>query len=236
MLKDLGKYIHMIELGLKYKKIFQKTYFDPFITMKPAYKQLSIDRQNYSNSVLKFLNIEVEIIGEIPVRDKILYAINHRSLLDILVMENVFSQYDKNGTWVAKQELFEHWLYGGFFEASGCMSVDLENGKGMIKFFKKIKKTLENVDDMNIYIFPEGERNKEECVLEFQSGAQKIAKANNLDVVPVFIDDTLETVFKESPFEETKRVKVFVGDVVDADNLQNGYKELLSKTSKSTCV
>lgn len=134
MLKNIGKYIFMIELGYKYIRIFKKTFFHPFISLKPAYQQLSIARQAYSNSVLEFLNIEVKVIGKIPQRDKILYAINHRSLLDMIVMENIFSKYHKNGTWIAKEELFTA-IYGDFFKYSGCISVDIEHGKGLLKFF-----------------------------------------------------------------------------------------------------
>lgn len=227
MLKEIGKFIFMIELGLKYIPIFRRTFFHPSITFKPAYKQLSLDRQAYSNAVLEFLNIEVEVVGELPARDKILYAINHRSLLDILVMENVFSAADKNGTWIAKQELFDSPLYGKFFQYSGCLSVDLNNGKGMLKFFKAMKNTLSRVDDMNIYIFPEGERNKEKCMLEFQSGAEKIAKANKLAIVPVFINDTLETVFKEAPFEERKKVVVHIGGIIEEGDLTSNYNTLV---------
>ena len=236
MLKNIGKFIFMIELGFKYIKIFEKTFFNPCITLKPAYKKLSIDRQNYSNRVLEFLNIEVELIGEVPQKDKVLYAINHRSLLDILVMENIFSKHDKSGTWIAKQELFDHWLYGKFFRASGCMSVDLNNGKGLLTFFKKMKKTFSKVDDFNVYIFPEGERNQEECVKKFQSGAEKIAKANKLDMVPVYIDDTLETVFENAPFKEKKVVKVYIGDIIEGTDLETGYKKVMKNTSKAGCV
>jgi len=231
MLKTLGKYIFMAELGYKYINIFKKTYFHPFITLKPAYKQLSLDRQEYSNEVLKFLNIEVEIIGEIPKKDKILYAINHRSLLDIIVMENIFSRHDKSGAWIAKQQLLDA-VYGKFFEYSGCMSVDLNNGKGMLKFFKMMKKTLSKVDDMNIYIFPEGERYKGKDIREFQSGAEKIAKANKLDIVPIFINDTLEKVFKHAPYKETKKVQVHIGDIITEENLEFSYKVLMNIAKK----
>jgi len=234
MLKTLGKYLFMVELGYKYIGIFSKTFFHPFITLKDGYKQLSIDRQSYSNDVLEFLNIEVEVIGEIPARDKILYAINHRSLLDIIVMENIFSKHNKNGAWIAKQDLFDA-AYGKFFQYSGCISVDLNNGRGMLKFFKTMKKTLAKVDDMNIYIFPEGERTKAKCVEEFQSGAEKIAKANKLDIVPVFIDDTLETVFQDAPFKEKKIVKVYIGEIIKENDLTSNYKELLNKAGKDNC-
>lgn len=221
----------MIELGYKHIKIFKKTYFHPFISLKPAYRQLSKDRQSYSNDVIEYLNIEVELIGEVPSQDKILYAINHRSLLDIIVMEHIFSKHDKNGTWIAKQELFDA-FYGDFFRYSGCISVDLENGKGLLKFFKEIKKTLSKIDNFNIYIFPEGERNKTTDILEFQSGAQKIAKANQLDVVPVFINDTLESVFKHAPYKEKKVVQVHIGDLIEHENLEENYLDFVKSAKE----
>jgi 1-acyl-sn-glycerol-3-phosphate acyltransferase len=224
MLKNLGKFIFMIELGLKYIGIFKKTFFDPFITLKPAYKQLSLDRQEYSNKVLEFLNIDVVLHGELPQEDHVLYAINHRSLLDIIVMENIFSRYGKNGAWIAKQELFDNKIYGKFFEYSGCISVDLESKKGLLSFFKSIKKTLAKVDDMNIYIFPEGERFDGDGLTSFQSGAAKIAKANKLKIVPVCIDGKMEKVFENAPYKETYKVNVYVGEYIENATLEEDYK------------
>ncbi|WP_422079240.1 lysophospholipid acyltransferase family protein [Sulfurimonas sp.] len=218
----------MAELGYKYIKIFKKTYFHPFITFRPAYKQLSDNRQAYSNAVLEFLNIKVELLGELPKKNKVLYAINHRSLLDIIVMESVFSKGNKNGTWIAKKELFDA-FYGDFFKYSGCISVDLETGKGLLKFFKEVKKALTKIDDFNIYIFPEGERNKNDGILKFQNGAHKIAKSNKLDIAPIFIDDSLETIFKNAPYKETKIIRVHVGNLIKHDNLENDYIAFMNK-------
>ncbi|UCM99357.1 1-acyl-sn-glycerol-3-phosphate acyltransferase [Sulfurimonas sp. SWIR-19] len=234
MLKDLGKFIFMIELGFKYIKIFKQTYFHPFITQKYAYQELSKARQEYSNKVLDFLNIKVKLVGELPKKDKILYAINHRSLLDILVMENIFSRYNKSGTWIAKQELFEDPIYGRFFQYSGCIPVDLENKKGLVRFFKTIKRTLAKVDDLNIYIFPEGERYNGEGIKQFQSGASKIAKANNLDIVPVYINDKLEKVFKNAPYNEPYTVEVHVGGIINYENLEEKYLEFYKSVKEKT--
>jgi 1-acyl-sn-glycerol-3-phosphate acyltransferase len=231
MLKTLGKYIFMVELGYKYINIFKKTFFHPFISQKPAYTQLSLDRQAYSNAVLEFLNIEVEVIGELPEKDKVLYAINHRSLLDIIVMEHIFSKQNKTGAWIAKEELFTA-FYGDFFKFSGCISVDLETGKGLLSFFKKIKSTLTKVDNLNIYIFPEGERYDGKGLGKFQNGASKIAKANHLDIVPVFICEPLEVVFKNAPYEEKKVVRVHVGNFIDAENLENEYTEFMNRAKE----
>ncbi|QOP45499.1 lysophospholipid acyltransferase family protein [Sulfurimonas paralvinellae] len=225
MFKDLGKYIFMIELGAKYIKVFKKIYFHPFITLKYGYKELSRARGEYSNKVLEFLNIKVKLIGEIPKKDKVLYAINHRSLLDIIVMENIFYAHDKNGTWIAKQELFDDPIYGRFFEYSGCISVDLENKRGLINFFKTIKKVFSKVDDMNLYIFPEGERYKGEGIQKFQSGAAKIAKANNLDIVPIYIKGKNEEAFKNAPYEKPFTIEVYAGDIISYENLEEKYLE-----------
>jgi len=232
MFKDLGKYIFMIELGYRYIKIFKKIYFHPFITLKAGYEELSAARASYSNKVLKRLNIEVKLIGELPKKDKILYAINHRSLLDILVMENIFSRYNKNGTWVAKQELFEDPIYGKFFEYSGCIAVDLENKRGLLNFFKSIKKVFSKVDNMNLYIFPEGERYKGDGLQKFQGGAQKIAKANGLDIVPVYIKGKNEEVFKNAPYKEPFVVEVYVGDIIGYENLEEQYLEFYNTIEK----
>jgi len=232
MLKNIIKFTFMIKLGYKYITIFKKTFFHPFITLKPAYRQLSLDRQAYSNKVLDFLNIEVKMLGELPEKNNILYAINHRSLLDIIVMENVFSRYKKSGTWIAKQELFESLIYGKFFEYSGCISVDLESKKGLISFFKTIKKTFKKVDDMNLYIFPEGERFDGEGVTKFQGGAAKIAKSNKLDIVPIFINEKMEQVFENAPYAKKITVEVNIGKIISYENLEIEYTAFVETVKK----
>lgn len=224
-LKDIGKFLFMVELGLKYIKIYKKTFFHPFITLKPAYEQLSIDRQSYSKEVLKFLNIDVIVHGSLPQENRILYAINHRSLLDIMVMESIFARENKNGAWIAKQELFESPIYGKFFEYSGCISVDLDNKRGLLSFFKNIKKTFKKVNNMNLYMFPEGGRFKGEGITKFQNGASKIAKANKLTIIPVYITGKNEKVFEGAPYKDKMIVKVYIGEEVANATLEEEYTE-----------
>ncbi len=231
MLKKLTKFSYMVRLGSKYIKIFKRTHFHPFISQKAAYTQLSNDRQSYSNKVLKHLNIDVQLIGSVPKENKMLYIINHRSLLDIIVMESLFSRYNKNGTWIAKEELFNA-VYGDFFKYSGCISVDVENRRGLLKFFKQIKYVLSKVNDLNVYIFPEGERYKGKGIKKFQNGASKIAVANNLSVVPVFINENLEKVFKNAPYKNLKILRVHVGDIIDAKNLEEEYIKFMNKAKE----
>jgi len=94
----------------------------------------------------------------------------------------------------------------------------------LLNFFKSIKKTLSKVDDMNIYIFPEGERFSGDGLTVFQSGASKIAKANKLKVVPVIIKGKNEKVFEAAPYKEPYTVDVYVGDFINPDTLEEEYK------------
>jgi len=233
MLKNITKYIFMIKLGYRYIRIFKKTFFHPFITLKPAYEELSLQRQNYSKQVLEFLNIKTKIVGTIPQKNKILYVINHRSLLDIIVMEDIFSTESKNGAWIAKQALFDAKFSGKFFEYSGCISVDLNNKRGLLSFFKSIKKTLAKVDNMNIYMFPEGERYSGENITSFQTGAAKIAKANKLTIIPVFITGKNEQIFKDAPFKETQTIEVHFGEEIQSATIEEEYTEFYKNIGKN---
>ncbi len=232
MLKNICKYIFMIQLGYKYIRIFQKTFFHPFITLKPAYEELSLQRQNYSKQVLEFLNIKTKVVGTLPDEDRILYVINHRSLLDIIVMETIFATKSKNGAWIAKQALFDAKLSGKFFEYSGCISVDLDNKRGLLTFFKSIKKTLAKVDNMNIYMFPEGERFSGEGLTNFQTGAAKIAKANKLKIIPIYIRGKNEQVFKDAPFKETHTIEVHIGEEIQHATIEEEYTEFYKNIGK----
>lgn len=223
----------MIELGAKYIKIFKKTFFHPFITLKQAYEQLSHERQNYSKKVIQFLNLDIQVIGEIPKQNKVLYVINHRSLLDIIVMESIFARESKNGAWIAKQALFDSKVSGKFFEYSGCISVDLNNKRGLLSFFKTIRKTLTKVDTMNIYMFPEGERFSGDGITSFQTGAAKIAKSNKLTIIPVYITGKNEELFKAAPFKEPEVLKVHFGTEINHATLEEEYKAFYKSALES---
>jgi len=220
----------MIKLGYGYISVFKKTFFHPFINQDLSYKQLSADRQSYANTVIDFLNLKINTVGNIPETNKILYVINHRSLLDIIVMEHVFSLDKKNGAWIAKKDLFDS-FYGKFFEYSACISVDLQNKRGLLKFFKQIKNCFIKANDFNLYIFPEGERFSGHGIQKFQNGASRIAIINKLEVVPVYINDKLEEVFKNSPYKETKTIEIHFGEKIDAKNLEEEYKFFMEKVN-----
>jgi len=217
MFKNLRKYLFMIKWGRRYIPRFRDIYLDKGLDEETHFVSLSRERQAYSQRVVDYLNVAVTLHGRLPEYDRVLYVINHRSLLDIPVVESVMAAHGKHGVWIAKQELQDARFYGKFFEYSGCIPVDLEAGKGLIAFFKRIKGLLAAVPEANLYIFPEGERVTEPhgTLLPFQAGASKIAKANRMAVVPVYLHEPLEQIFRGAPYVRPETVNVFIGEPVE---------------------
>jgi len=227
MFKNLLKYLYMIRLGKKYIPIFRRIYLASDLNEHDRYHALSEERQHYSLSVLEYLRVIPVIHGELPESDRVLYIANHRSLLDIISLEAVFATKHKAGMWIAKQTLLDSRVYGKFFVYSGCIAVDLKEGKGMLAFFKKIKHLFKVAPDLNLFMFPEGERYGGEGVGPFQPGAEKIAKANGMQIVPLFIDDKLEQVYKASPFKQPHEVHIHVGAPLALENIEAQYRAFM---------
>jgi 1-acyl-sn-glycerol-3-phosphate acyltransferase len=229
MFKNFRKYLYMIWLGKKYIPIFRHVFLDTKLNEHDRYHALSRERQNYSHRVLECLNVTPVIHGELPEENRVLYIANHRSLLDIICLESLFSQKQKAGMWIAKQTLLDSKIYGKFFEYSGCIAVDLKAGKGMLAFFKKIKHLFKVAPDLNLFMFPEGERYGGEGIAPFQPGAEKIAKANKMQIIPVYIDDKLERVYKASPFKKPHEVHIHVGEPLELQEIEAQYRAFMQK-------
>lgn len=223
----------MIVLGKRHIPIFRDIYQDETLNEHDRYFALSRERQNYSNSVLSYLNVKPVLHGTFPKNNRVLYIINHRSLLDIICMESLFADNTKAGMWIAKQTLLDNKIYGKFFEYSGCIAVDLKEGKGMLAFFKKIKHIFSVAPDLNLFMFPEGERFGGEGIGPFQPGAEKIAKANKMQIVPVFIDDKLEKVYQASPFKEPYEVHIHVGEPLELKEVEAQYRAFMEGVKKA---
>lgn len=228
MFKNLFKYLYMIRLGKKYIPIFRHVYLDAGLNEHDRYHALSKERQNYSDSVLEYLNVVPVVHGAFPAHNRVLYVINHRSLLDIICMESLFAANAKAGMWIAKQTLLDNKIYGKFFEYSGCVAVDLKEGKGMLAFFKKIKHLFQVAPDLNLFMFPEGERFGGEGLGVFQPGAEKIAKANKMELVPVFIDDKLEKVYQASPYKKPHEVHIHIGEPMELVDVETQYRAFMA--------
>ncbi|AQW87639.1 1-acylglycerol-3-phosphate O-acyltransferase [Campylobacter pinnipediorum subsp. caledonicus] len=123
---------------------------------------------------------KVEIIGK--AKDANMIIVNHKSMLDIVVLEEV---YPKNLCWIAKKEIGKLPIIGKIMTLPKMIPVDRESPRAIINLLKEVKDRLK--DDRVIAIFPEGTRAKGNKLLKFQNGAKVLAEKLNLKIQPVVV-------------------------------------------------
>lgn len=142
---------------------------------------------------------------EIPYGDAIIFAGNHKSYMDPLLLiistKNVVH-------FMAKKDLFKGVLRR-FFLSVGCIPVDrkIKDKRATDMAIKVLK------NNAVIGIFPEGTRNKsEDVVMPFKYGAVSMAKKTNAWIVPFAISGNYKFLKKGLVISFGKPYKV-VGDL-----------------------
>ncbi|MCR4942810.1 MAG: 1-acyl-sn-glycerol-3-phosphate acyltransferase [Campylobacter sp.] len=171
---------------------------------------------------------KLEISGEICENAQIL-LINHKSMLDIVVLEEL---HPKNLCWIAKKEIGKLPILGKILSLPKMIAVDRSDPRAIVHLLKEAKDRIAN--DRVLAIFPEGTRAKGEKLLKFQSGAKVIADKLNLVAQPVVIVGSDIMDVKNFTFKNGK-IKVIFLDPVDKSNenwLENTRTKMQSVLDK----
>lgn len=164
----------------------------------------------------------IEVVGEenIPKdNERLIVCGNHKSNLDPVAISAVF---DRQIFWMAKKELFQNKLFGGFLDKLGAFPIDREgNDLGAIKKSLKILKS-ENV----LGIFPEGTRVKEVDYTKIKSGIALIAQKTNSEVLPVFIEGDYK-LFRKTRIYFRKPVKINKEIKYSNEDLENISQDIM---------
>lgn len=134
-----------------------------------------------------FIRYKVKQIGEFD-ESANLIVINHRSMLDIIILEEV---HPRDLAWVAKKEIGEIKILGGIISLPRMIALDRSNPRSIVSLIKDAKDRLAN--NRVIAIFPEGTRGRGEKMLKFQEGAKILATKLNLHIQPIVLKDTLNS-------------------------------------------
>lgn len=134
-----------------------------------------------------FIRYKVKQIGEFD-ESADLIVINHRSMLDIIILEEV---HPRDLAWVAKKEIGEIKILGGIISLPRMIALDRSNPRSIVSLIKDAKDRLAN--NRVIAIFPEGTRGRGEKMLKFQEGAKILATKLNLHIQPIVLKDTLNS-------------------------------------------
>jgi 1-acyl-sn-glycerol-3-phosphate acyltransferase len=188
-------------------------------------------RTEYSKTLLEKLNIEIKVINQekIPKEGQYLLVSNHRTIIDPTIIEIAMQNTSIHGHWIAKKELYDSFFFGMFVRNGGTILLDRESSQ-MSGFFKDIRKVVKSGD--SVYIFPEGTRNQSDQALgEFKGGAEKIAKMNKIDMLPVHIKNRADKILSDALIDSSQRrvIEVEFGDLIEfkdaSESCENLYKQ-----------
>lgn len=190
---------------------------------KPNPKMLNI-RKAWAQKSLEIIGLKPEIIFDEDFRleDNMVLICNHRSLLDILLIEYLVGKLsNKKSTFVAKKELKSNFLFGRLYELFGALFIDRKNPRDFIKTLRTIKNIKKEYPTGNMFvIYPEGTRLKNSGtkeIGEFKEGFLKIAHQTKTNILPVFIDGGVESYFEDYD-KEKGPIKIKVGSIIQSEN------------------
>ncbi len=170
----------------KSKKIIRKNNKTPdFYTESDKYGFV----YKLAKNILKSLSVKLEFhnIENISNSSTLIIG-NHESYLDPLCILIAYmdSKRKKRIGFISKKELEKKWLFKPFGKLIDVIYLDRESIKQAIQAFNDAKSLINN-KKIPILIFPEGTRNEKKELLEFKSGALKIAYRSGAPIQMVTI-------------------------------------------------
>jgi len=115
---------------------------------------------------------------------------NHQSMLDIVVIQNLYRHF----SWVSKAENFGYPFLGWLMKISGDIKLERDNPQSFAKLVRNCSRKLSSGN--SIIIFPEGTRTPDGEIKRFKEGAFRIAQLSKMPILPIVIDGTREVLPK----------------------------------------
>ncbi|MBU9888493.1 MAG: 1-acyl-sn-glycerol-3-phosphate acyltransferase [Candidatus Omnitrophica bacterium] len=137
------------------------------------------------------------VVGEQNIQPGKNYLVvsNHQSLLDILA---VTAALPLNFKFLAKKELFFVPFMGWAMACAGYVPVDRASHESGRKAVRRIVELLGK--GLSVLLFPEGTRSPDGKIHAFKMGAFKIARENDVELLPIVVDGTGTALPKKSFF------------------------------------
>ena len=175
---------------------------------------------------LKLLGITLEIKGTLD-NDANLIAMNHQSLVDIIIFEYL---HQNNIAWVAKKEIASLPWFGHILKAPDMIIIERESKSSLMKLLKEAKEKYKQ--NRPIAIFPEGTRTDGKKLRKFKAGAKLIAQKNNFKVQPIVIVGSRNILDSKTMTQNSGVVKIICLPSVQADKHTSWYEDMAEDMGK----
>lgn len=180
--------------------------------------------------IIQFLTgSKVTVIGEenVPKDEAVLYILNHRSMLDIIL---TYARCPGLTGYVAKKELEKFPFLSWWMKWLYCLFLDR---KDMKEGLKTILTAIDQVKNgISVAIFPEGTRSKTESetdMLPFHEGSFKIATKSGCPIVPVAITGSVDIFEAHFPKIKPSNVVIEYGKPIYPKELSREEQKFLGK-------
>ncbi len=170
-----------------------------------------------------------EIVGreKVPMDTAVMYAANHRSFYDIILM---YTAVPNQTLFIAKKELRKFVCIAQWMYFLNCLFLDRGDIKQNLQTILKAVELVKN--NYSVYIAPEGTRNATDELLPFHEGSMKIATKGKVPIVPVVFTGTEEILEKHLPWIHRGKIRIEFGDPIYPDQLEKEQKKHLGEYTR----
>jgi 1-acyl-sn-glycerol-3-phosphate acyltransferase len=183
----------------------------------------------WARSICWVSGVEVAVtgIGQLDRAKPYIFAANHQSQFDILVLQGFLGV---DFRWLAKKELFRVFIWGPAMRRAGYIPIDRSHGRQAIKSLDEAAQKI--AAGTSVIIFPEGTRSKDGELHDFKAGAMVLAIKSGVPIVPVAILGTYEILPKGKLLVTPGKVQVRVGHPIATKHCSAKDKHELARVSQ----
>ncbi len=163
---------------------------------------------------LLFFRIRTYGRENIPRRGAFVLISNHQSYLDPMLCA---CPIKRRVSFLARESLFTHWLFGRMISSVGTIPVKL--GKADISAMRKVIEVLKQ--DRGVCLFPEGTRSEDGKITPFKPGFGFLCRRGKAAVVPVVIDGAFECWPRHKKLFSPGSISICYGKAISAEQARN---------------
>ncbi|MHC4324046.1 MAG: lysophospholipid acyltransferase family protein [Planctomycetota bacterium] len=152
---------------------------------------------------------------------------NHQSYLDPMLCGGLIK---RRVSFLARESLFKHWLFGRMISSVGTIPVKL--GEADISAMRKVIEVLKQ--DRGVCLFPEGTRSLDGKITPFKPGFGLLCRRGNAAVVPVVIDGAFECWPRHRKLFSRGSIVVSYGKAIPAEKARKMGNEKLAEVLTKT--
>lgn len=165
-------------------------------------------QRGWARGLLKLCGIELQVEGQEHMKPDGAYVIvaNHASYMDIPAL---FASLPKLPQFMAKQELSRIPFLGAALRAGRHILISRGSRSNALNALETAADHLKA--GAAILVFPEGTRSTEDAIGRFKTGAFRLAKMGEVEILPVGIHGTRQILPKHGRLIRPSRVSVRIG-------------------------